>query len=528
MDKVFNTAGACHPDIHYMLPPLERLPGIERLINTRSYFVLHAPRQTGKTTSFGALAKKLTAEGRYAAALVTMQHGAARVAGEADALRGILDSWRKDAELQLPSELRPPPWPDTAVSSAINAALTAWAEACPRPLVLFLDEIDALQGPRLISVLHQLRVGHGRRPGAFPASLALIGLRDVADYKYSAGGTDPPSPEATSPFNILVKSLTMANFTFREVERLYHLHTEATGQVFQEEAIARAFELTKGQPWLVNALGYTILDELTPTYARDITVEDVDQARRRLVARQDTHLRSLASRLRDPRVSSVIRAVFSDGDLSQTLADDIRFSMDLGLVQKSQTGGLALSNPIYQEVLLEELTFRPSSMIPTLQDPSWMTGGKLDPAKLLQAFMDFWAQHGSLLMSAAEIPELAPHIVTLAFLQRVVNGGGWVNREHPSGPDRMDVFVEHRDLRLAVELKVWRDRRANPVKKGLGQLEGYMRHLRTDQGWLIIFDKRSTRTSGEEASSALRDVSQRMTLERKTTPGGLEVAVLVG
>ena len=50
MEKCFNIAGPCFPDEHYMLPALERLPGIMRIVEQRSYFVLHAARQSGKTT----------------------------------------------------------------------------------------------------------------------------------------------------------------------------------------------------------------------------------------------------------------------------------------------------------------------------------------------------------------------------------------------------------------------------------------------------------------------------------------------
>ena len=50
----FNIAGPCFPDEHYMLPALERLPGIMRIVEQRSYFVLHAARQSGKTTALMA------------------------------------------------------------------------------------------------------------------------------------------------------------------------------------------------------------------------------------------------------------------------------------------------------------------------------------------------------------------------------------------------------------------------------------------------------------------------------------------
>lgn len=65
--RYFNTSGPCVPDLHYMLPPEPRLPGARELINEGLYFVVHAPRQTGKTTTLGALARDVTADGRQVA-----------------------------------------------------------------------------------------------------------------------------------------------------------------------------------------------------------------------------------------------------------------------------------------------------------------------------------------------------------------------------------------------------------------------------------------------------------------------------
>ncbi len=49
MAKWFNTAGPCKANIHYLVPPSQRLPDLVRLIDQENYFVIHAPRQTGKT-----------------------------------------------------------------------------------------------------------------------------------------------------------------------------------------------------------------------------------------------------------------------------------------------------------------------------------------------------------------------------------------------------------------------------------------------------------------------------------------------
>ena len=76
--------------------------------------------------------------------------------------------------------------------AAHRGALKTWAEASRRPLVLFLDEIDALQDAALISTLRQLRDGYQRRPTGFPWSLAVIGLRDVRDYKVAIAASPRP------------------------------------------------------------------------------------------------------------------------------------------------------------------------------------------------------------------------------------------------------------------------------------------------------------------------------------------------
>ena len=48
MAKWFNIGGPCNPAKHYMLSATERLPEVVSLIDKEQYFVVHAPRQSGK------------------------------------------------------------------------------------------------------------------------------------------------------------------------------------------------------------------------------------------------------------------------------------------------------------------------------------------------------------------------------------------------------------------------------------------------------------------------------------------------
>jgi type II secretory pathway predicted ATPase ExeA len=512
MTRWFNTAGPCKPGYHYMLPPARRIPQVRGVIDQMQYFVLHAPRQSGKTTILQGLADELTAAGRYAAVWVSAEQGQAfSDIGAAEA--AMLSSWVGAAKV-LPAELRPRPWPAAEPGDRLHAALGAWAEQCSRPLVVLIDEIDALHDEVLVSVLRQLRAGHPLRPELFPWSVALVGLRDVRDYEVTT--RDAERLGTASPFNIKVESLTLPDFSRDDVAELYAQHTADTGQRFDPEAIARAYELTRGQPWLVNALARQAVEVLRPDVREPITSEVVDSAARILIERQDTHLDSLSARLREDRVRGVIEPMLAGATLGDLPRDDQRFVIDLGLVRWTDEGGLEVANPIYREVIVRELAQGPRASLPKLR-VTWLDPhGRLDPDALSDAFLAFWRQHGDALRRSAPYHEVAAQLVLMAFLHRVVNGGGSIEREYAIGRGRMDLCLRLGDVTLAMELKVWGNGRPDPRPDGLAQLDGYLDGLGLATGWLVIFDERSQ----AEATVV------RTRRERARSPAGREINVI--
>jgi hypothetical protein len=521
MKRWFNTAGPCKADLHYMLSPLSRLPELTPLIEQQGYFVIHAPRQTGKTTAMMTLAQQLTASGAYAAIVLSVETGAAFKHDPSKAQQFILRDWVSAARVFLPSELRPPRLTDMQAEMGVpeldlQVFLEAWALASPRPLVVFLDEIDALEDETLITVLRQLRSGYPRRPTGFPHSLALIGVRDVRDYKIASGGSLRLG--TASPFNIKLRSLTLGNFSHAEVTALYQQHTDATGQLFTPDAIDRAYHLTQGQPWLVNSLAKVVVEDLArdPTIA--ITVEHLDNAKTILIQRQETHLDSLVSLLREPKVQAIFEPMLSGQELDNVPEDDRQYLLDLGLVKHHPAGGLTVANPIYQEIVPRVLASGPRDSLPIIQ-PSWLTPtGLLDPLKLLDAFLDFWRQHGEPLLKSAPYHEIAPHLVLMAFLHRVINSGGTLDREYAIGTGRMDLCLRYGDVMLGIELKVWHPGKPDPLLKGLEQIDRYLTGLGLEEGWLVIFDRRP----------GLPPIAERTTTEVAMTVGGRSIVVIRG
>jgi AAA domain len=524
MQRVFNTAGPCDPARHYMVPPLPRLPEAEAIVEQQGYFVVHAPRQSGKTTTLRALARALTEEGACGALHFSCEAGEAAGDDLVMAQRAVLDDIRRSARHDLPADMQPPdPWPEASEAQLLAEALSIWAERCPRPLVLFFDEIDALRGESLRAVLRQLRAGFPRRPEHFPASVALCGLRDVRDYKAASGG-DPGRLGTSSPFNIKLESLRLGNFDADDVRALYAQHAEETRQAFEEQATARAFELTGGQPWLVNALAREVVEKLGLPPGASIGAAQLEEAKERLILARATHLDSLAARLQEPRVRRVIEPLLA-GELvgGESYDDDYTYVRDLGLVSSSKP--IQIANPIYREVIARVLSAAAEDNIELDPRAFVLPDGRLDMRRLLEEFADFWREHGESLLRGMPYPEAAPQLVLMGYLQRVVNGGGYVDREYGVGRGRIDLCVrwpfagadgKRAWQRAGLELKVWRDERTDPLGKGLEQLDGYLARLGLDQGVLVIFDARE-RAAG---------IAARTGFSEERSPGGLAVLVL--
>jgi hypothetical protein len=348
-------------------------------------------------------------------------------------------------------------------------------------------------------VLRQLRDGYALRPDAAPWSVVLCGLRDVRDYKAASGG-DPGRLGTSSPFNIKVESLRLGDFTQDEVAALYAQHTEETGQPFAEEAVPRAFALTRGQPWLVNALAREITENMNVPPPEPITATHVDQAKERLILARATHLDALVARLHEPRVHRILEPLLA-GTLAggDSYDDDFAYVRDLGLIAPEPPTRPA--NPIYREVMARTLATGIEKRVVHEPGRFVQPDGRLDMDALLHAFADFWREHGEVLTGQLAYHEVAPQLVLMAFLQRVVNGGGFIDREYGVGRGRIDLLVrwpcttdtagQPQWQREALELKVWRDKKPDPLDQGLAQLDAYLDPLGLDRGTLVLFDRRT-------------------------------------
>ena len=291
------------------------------------------------------------------------------------------------------------------------------------------------------------------------------------------------------------KSLRLGNFDQDEIHRLLHMHTEETGQKFTPEAIQSIWNNTQGQPWLVNALAYEITWEIAEN--RDpsvvITADMVDQARENLILRRETHLDQLTDKLREPRVHRVIAPILEGADHSTAPSEeDLSYVYDLGLIEKKP---LRIANPIYQEVIPRTLT---NAYQQTLtQHIQWYVSpetGLLDMSKLMKAFQQFFRENIEAWTDHHQYKEAGPQLLLQAFLQRVINGGGRIEREYGLGKGHTDLLLlfpyNDSDIqRIVLELKIRSGTRQATIEKALPQITAYMDRCGSDEGHVVIFDQ---------------------------------------
>jgi hypothetical protein len=509
-ERFFNTSGPVVPARHYSIPPLERLDldDVLRLIRDQRYFVLHAPRQTGKTSALLALRDLLNAGGEYRCVYANVETAQTARGDVAAGMRTVLAGISEEALVSIGDDFLDGMWESALARAgphgALRQALGRWSLNDSKPLVLLIDEIDALVGDTLISVLRQLRAGYVNRPAAFPQSVILCGIRDVRDYRIHSESAGEIIAGG-SAFNIKAKSLRLGDFDEADVRSLLGQHMLETGQEFTEAALAAVWRLSRGQPWLVNALAYQACFENKAggDRSRAIDEEAIMEAREELVLGRQTHLHQLADKLREERVRRVVAPILS-GEASRgpdrARPDDVEYVRDLGLLTRRGTARIA--NPIYREVIPRELMYAREAEI--VQETEWYVkpDGDLDVEGLLAAFQRFFREHSEHWLERFQYKEAGPQLLLQAFLQRIVNGGGRIEREYALGSRRTDLLIVWPPGRFAgsaepgvaarryvVECKVLRGSLDATIREGLEQTLDYMDRSGGESGHLVIFDR---------------------------------------
>ncbi|MCL2283503.1 MAG: AAA-like domain-containing protein [Fibromonadales bacterium] len=493
--KYFNIAGPCSPAKHYTLDPLRNFSNeFADLIDSEQYFVIHAARQSGKTTLLKELTRKINIEQQYYALYCSLEvaqsftdpeKGIPQIVQKIESCirkQGLPSGFAKDANY-------------SNISNVLNDCLSDYCRELDKPLVVLFDEADCLSNGTLITFLRQLRNGYIDRPEVpFVHSIALVGMRNIRDYKASIR-PDSATLGSASPFNIIKESMTLKNFTRDEVAELYSQHTKETEQIFELTAIDYIYEQTQGQPWLVNAIACECVEKICQKkYSIPITQEMAKTAISNIIIARGTHFDSLMERLKEERVRKVIQPLILGEETDRT-TDNYLYAKDLGLI-RDFNGKVEPSNPIYAEIIIRTITQTAQEAIknskPEFNLPKYIVDKKIDMNTLLKDFQIFWRENSEIWKELYdegfyEYNEAAPHLVMQAFLQRIINGGGHIIREMALGTKRADLCVVYEGQKYPIELKIKSNIKNYPTV--FEQLSGYMDKLGSSEGWLVVFDR---------------------------------------
>jgi DNA polymerase III delta prime subunit len=346
--KSFCTAGPCEPQRHYYLANRSGTETILQQINQGSYCYVYGPPQTGKTTTCLQLAQELNNGGTYCA--VRLSVASAKWYDKADeAWEAVLESWDRDINSQLPTDMRPTPgrnmrYYTDGFREPIPEAISRWAHFCPRPLVLFIDDMQALanngtssgNSPMYHSFLTQLLSGFHDRPKNFAHSICFVG----------------EAHRLPSHFNIVSESIRLPNFSHPQVWTILEQMEVDSSHHFMEDAKARVATLTEGQPWILNAFGMILMNKIVLHHSMTFTVEHVDTVLALLIERMDPFLRRIVDIASDGTYGPILKALATALG-SCTHDSKMEYLQEQGILSWDRTNGkyLLTCRALYSELI---------------------------------------------------------------------------------------------------------------------------------------------------------------------------------
>ncbi len=217
----------------------------------------------------------------------------------------------------------------------------------------------------------------------------------------------------------------------------------------------------------------------------------VETAKERLIEQRQTHLDSLSDKINEPRVRPILMSIITgEAPAFDGYNDAVRYCRDLGIITPENP--IRFANPIYREIITRILNSSLADGInQDIAQTSWYLqgDGTLDMDKLLTAFTDFYRRHSESWLERFEYKEAGHQLLLMAFLQRIINGGGRIEREMAVGNGRTDLAVFWKSQIIPIEIKMHHDKWSEP--EGMEQLGRYMDRLGQHRGYLVFFEKKN-------------------------------------
>ena len=502
MKREFNITGSCNPALHYMVDTSSRLAVIEGMIDRGKYFTINRARQYGKTTTLMTIWRKLSekylvlplsfeglgdtvfaSEDRFVESFSRQVTNALGSAGQESAL---VDIWAGGKATSL---------------ERLSETISCFTEACPRPVILTIDEVDKSSDNQLfLSFLGMLRNKYLARDIAGDRStfhsVILAGVYDVKNLKLHLRPED--ERKYNSPWNIAADFTIDMTFHPKEIARMLDDYQADTHTGMDTAAVSEEiYRYTSGYPFLVSYI-CKLIDE---RFDRAWNAEGILSAVKYIVKGGSTLLDDLSKNLENyPDFREFMYQVCVNSEsYAYSLLNPMVSIGNMFSYIKDRNGRVAIHNLIFEEALFLYFTLDYSIRNAARLSPfqlDYVENGHLRLDHAISRFADLMQQE----YRGGEEAFLEHHgrLVFLSFLKPIINGSGFYYVEPQTRDNkRMDLVVTYGREEFIVELKIWRGEAYE--KNGLEQLSEYLEIRDREEGYLVTFDfskERAHRKSG--------------------------------
>jgi hypothetical protein len=468
--RYFNTSGPNIRAEHYTLErPALVVKGLD-LVHKKRYFTIWAPRQTGKSTYFRFLAEALEKEG-YLVCHINFENYAK--AAFPSFMERLALSLEEDFGLELKNLDLP------QIFHKIE-------QAKDKKFVLIIDEVEGINSDYFGQFLHTIRNAYHSRDKHGLHAVIFVGVSNITGVVQ----------DNASPFNIS-DSLEVDYFTKEEVFELFAQHETATGQLFETTVKEKIYDITAGQPGLVNGFGHRLLevfgDKRVINYLDYLEVEHwylfkaLDKNVANVINKAKNHQKFLEQLL------------FLEQEIPFDIdKEHIRYFYVNGLIKDNKEGNIRFWVPLYKKRLQKYFYPLMNGEAQQLRANMWLekyltADKKLDIDKIIKEYQAYAKKRGFRyfiendengdpkgLREAALIYSFETYIQ--AFLS-AVEGKSYLEPHVALG--RSDLIINVAGNESVIEGKVFYDYLR--FKKGKEQLAYYIKSLGLKTGIYLVF-----------------------------------------
>jgi len=441
-----------------------------QMVERSRYFTIWAPRQSGKSTYFRLLAKSLQTQGYFVCHV--------NVENFKNATEAYLSNFLAEAISKATKV--------TFEAGSFLGLMDTLQSVEDINLTLIIDEIEGLNPEIFNHFLHTIRSLYHSRETHCLKSVILVGVSNITGI----------IQDNASPFNI-IDNLELKYFSQAEVFELLGMHEAETRQIFSTEVKEKIYNITAGQPGLVNGFAYKLAEENAQKerieYADYLVIEH-----NYLSIYIDKNISNIINKGRQHR-AFIEKLLFWEGKIPFQINDAvIRELSAQGLITYDSEYNIVFVVPLYKKCL--QIAFYPylNGESQVIKNNIWWedyytADGQLNIEKIIREYQTYCTRRGFRPFfekdengNAKGLKEAALMYSFETYIQSfllAVDGKSYLEAHTALG--RSDLIVNVMGAEFVIEAKIYYD--VARFLRGKTQLAYYVKSLNLKIGVYIVF-----------------------------------------